>query len=62
MNGVSLDLDPLSESERKAYAAVSAGVSRYEHADATGRSVREVRNLLAKAERKLDQKLGSVSA
>jgi DNA-binding CsgD family transcriptional regulator len=54
MNGVSLDLDPLSEPERQAYVAISAGVSRYEYADTTGRSVREVRSLLAKAERKLN--------
>lgn len=53
--GASLDLDPLTDAERKAYVAVRInGVPSHDHARATGRSNRTIQNLLAKAERKLD--------
>jgi hypothetical protein len=52
---MSLDLDPLREPERRAYVSVRIdGRDTYEHARSVGRSHREIQQLLAKAERKLD--------
>jgi len=52
--GASLDLDPLTEAERRAYVAVRLnGIDAKDHGLATGRSRRVVQNLVAKAERKL---------
>lgn len=53
--GADLDLDRLTDAERRAYVAVRLnGVGAREHGLETGRSRRTVQNLLAKAERKLD--------
>jgi DNA-directed RNA polymerase specialized sigma24 family protein len=53
--GADLDLDRLTDAERRAYVAVRLnGVGAKEHGLETGRSRRTVQNLLAKAERKLE--------
>lgn len=53
--GADLDLDRLTDAERRAYVAVRLnGVGAKDHGLETGRSRRTVQNLLAKAERKLD--------